>query len=517
MVTRYYNCTVYIDPFTKVHDIFVDDTGLIVRPKDWLKAFEVESVDLGGGTLIPSFRDTHIHPILGGREALGLNVRDAETTEELGQKLRDHFLANPDLTWLDAGTYNRGITGEITASTLDNYIENIPVVLHADDHHTIWVNSKALELAGINESNLPAFPIGGIETSNGQPTGILKEEPAKELILRHAPKPKLEDEIQALLLAENLLIASGITEVQDAWVNEKMLDVYLDIHRRLKLDYKLAFALSPENLTNDIEFITNAKSRIGSNPTISAHALKIFIDGVFGSATAAVSEPYLSTGKNGDLNWSADGLDLALSFAVEHGLQAHMHAIGDKAIEFALDAVDKHPGLEAVIAHAEMTNSQLLKRIKDLKVSLTVQPFWAQNNDLLLTCEKHLGKDRLNNVYSFKDMFDLTLPVCFSSDWPVSSHRPLDGIRTAVFRRFTEEQLAHNPDQSVTLEQALSAYTSAATNLLRSGEGKLTVGSYFDAVLLNKDLMQLDLEGFDSLEVLATFKSGSKLLPHNDH
>ena len=517
MVTRYYNCTVYIDPFTKVHDIYVDDTGLIVRPKDWLKAFEVDSVDLGGGTLIPSFRDTHIHPILGGREALGLNVRDAKTTEELGLKLRDHFLANPDLTWLDAGTYNRGITGEITASTLDGYVDTIPVILHADDHHTIWVNSKALELAGINDSNLPSFTTGGIETSNGKATGILKEEPAKDLVLQHAPKPTLAEDVQALLKAEDLLIAAGITEVQDAWVDESLLEVYLAGQKLLKLDYKLAFALNPQRLAQDFDFITKALATLESTTSISAHAVKIFIDGVFGSATAAVSEPYLSTGENGDLNWSVDGLDLALDFTQKQGLQSHMHAIGDAAVEFALDAIEKHPGLDALIAHAELTNPKLLNRINDLKVKLSVQPFWAQNNDLLLTCEKHLGLDRINSVYAFKDMIDLEVPIAFSSDWPVSSHAPLDGIRTAVFRRFSADQVPHNPAQSVSVEQALGAYTSAATNLLRSGKGELSVGSYFDAVLLNKDLMQQDLEGFDSLEVLATFKDGRKLLPHNDH
>ena len=152
-----------------------------------------------------------------------------------------------------------------------------------------------------------------------------------------------------------------------------------------------------------------------------------------------------------------------------------------------------------------------------MNVSLSVQPFWAQNNDLLLTCSHHLGHQRLNNLYAFKDMIDNGIPVTFSSDWPVSSYSPLDGIKTAVFRKSLAAQEPHNPAQAISIQEALNAYTTTASQLLKSGSGELTIGSYFDAVLLNKDLMQQDLEGFESLEVLATFKYGRELLPHNQH
>ncbi len=516
MAQRFSNGTIYLDSETKVSELYVSDRGLVISKSAYECAETKEDVDLAGKTLLPAFRDAHIHPLLGGREALGLDVKHAGTTAELGALLKEHLAKSPGLKWLDAGTYNRGIDGPQTSATLDKYVDTIPVILHADDHHTIWVNSKAMEVAGITQDDVPSFPIGGFDIdSEGIPTGLVRESLAKDTILKHAPKRSLQDDVQALLKAESMLIEAGIVEVQDAWVNDQILAAYLRAQPQLKLDYKLAFSMESQSLDSDIRFISTAVNQLDSNLQIRPHSVKIFVDGVFGSATAFVTEPYLTTQTTGDLNWTKEKLESALIFAKDLGLQAHLHAIGDAAVAFALDSIESTQLTNSVIAHAELTTAALLKRASALGVTMCVQPYWAQRNDLLLTCTHHLGEQRLESLYSFRSMLDNGIPLVFSSDWPVSSHKPLEGIATAVFRRLRPDQKPHNLSEAITIQEAVSTYTSSVATLLSSGTGTLKQGSEFDAVVLNMDLMQKDLEGFSSLEVLAVYKRGITLLPHN--
>jgi len=515
MAKHFFNGSIYTDPNNKTSDLYVSDIGTVCSREEYEQQSTKETINLEGKCLVPSFRDGHLHPLLGGRESLGLDVSKAKTVAELGGMLHDHLSAHPDLLWLDAGTYNRGIQGAQVSRSLDEYVSSIPVVLHADDHHTIWVNSKALEIAGLNTLSVPKLAVTGIDLGEkGQPTGILREARAKDLVLKHAPKRILEEERRALLKAETLLLAAGITEVQDAWVDEEILAVYKHSANHLKLTYHLAFALDPDTLEMDFEFVKQAKDSLQGS-TLNAHAVKIFIDGVFGSATAKVSKPYLSTKATGELDWEASALAQALDFAQTNQLQAHLHAIGDAGIAFALDAIEQSGTLNAVIAHAELTNETLISRAKSLGVTLCVQPYWAQRNDLLLTCEHHLGQVRLESLYAFRSFLDAGIQLAFSSDWPVSSYEPLEGMATSVFRRLKTDQIPHNESESISIQDALAAYTTGVTSMLGSAPANLHLGSMFDAVLLKEDLMQQDLEGFKSLEVLAVYKSGTRLFPHH--
>jgi predicted amidohydrolase YtcJ len=142
-----------------------------------------------------------------------------------------------------------------------------------------------------------------------------------------------------------------------------------------------------------------------------------------------------------------------------------------------------------------------------------MQPYWAQNNGMLLSCRDHLGDNRLNSLYAIKDMLAADLNVSFSSDWPVSTPSVLAGITVAVFRQGAVNMPKHNPDQAITLEQAIDAYTSSACKLLGSkGLGTLVIGQPFDAVAIDKNLKEEDLDGYLTAKVLATYKAGKNLL-----
>lgn len=517
MVTRYYNGTIW-HPHGFGSILYVDGDQ-VASERDYYEADEREEFDLNGGTLLPAFRDGHAHPLFAGRELLSAKISDCRTLEEIGESLKSYLAANPNLTWLDAGSYDRSLAGEKTRQFLDSYISEIPLVLHADDHHTIWVNSKALEVAGLLGTELPSLPTGSIDTDEqGLPTGILREFDAIELVTRHAPKPSAESDIQALLAADRALLASGIVSVQDAWVVQGMTEVYLSAEKELSLHYQLAFKLDPNSFPSDFEYYETLLPKLVGSKKLKAQAMKFFVDGVFGSATARVSTPYLTTATNGELNWDLDSLVTAINRTHQLGLQTHIHAIGDAGVEFALTALEKaDKGTQLpVIAHAELTNPVLLDRAQALGISLCVQPFWAQYNGMLNSCIPHLGSDRTESLYAFRDMLDLGINLAFSSDWPVSNYAPIEGIAVAVNRRSSPEQKVHNSQQSISLIEAITAYTTSVQKMLgHRNVADFSVGTSFDAVLFDRDLKSEDLEGLMAAKVLAVFRNGYKLFPHH--
>jgi hypothetical protein len=246
--------------------------------------------------------------------------------------------------------------------------------------------------------------------------------------------------------------------------------------------------------------------------------MKFFVDGVFGSATARVSEPYANNAGHGDLNWTLENLKMAITKTHELGLQTHIHAIGDAGVDFALTALETaEPGqLRPVIAHAELTNGQLLVRAKEMGVTLCVQPYWAQYNGMLNSCITHLGEERTSQLYAFRDMLDKGLNLAFSSDWPVSNCSPIEGIAVAVNRRSISSQQQHNPAQAITFHEAITSYTTSVQRMFGETElNNFDVGTSFDAVLLDRDLKAEDLDGLMATKVLAVFRNGYKLFPHN--
>ena len=518
MVTRFFNGVIYLGHGRYSSEIFVDDAGTITSQRYFYESEQKDEIDLNGQMLLPAFRDAHSHPLFAGREALGCEVTGLASLSAIGQKINRFRNENPSLTWLDGASYDRSIVEPKTRQSLDDFVSDIPVVLHADDHHTLWVNTKALEAAGLMSGNLPLLDEGSIDLdSDGIPTGILREWQAMQLVMNAAPKLTLEEDIRALLKAEDMMLASGIVEVQDAWIERGMAEVYLAAEDQLKLNYKLAIRVDAKSFQSDFDYRVSFIESFQSD-RVKIHAIKFFIDGVFGSATAAVLDPYESNGGFGDLNWSMADLVAAINQTHRTNLQTHIHAIGDKAVSFALEAISlaERGKYEPVIAHAELTNAELIAKAKELGVVLCMQPYWAQYNGMLNSCSVHLGEKRLNSLYAINDMLTAGVNVAFSSDWPVSSYRPLDGITVAMHRRSSTNQHPHNPSQAISLEQALDAYSNSVCSMFgNTFSGTLDVGQPFDATLVDRDLRQQDLDGLLATEVLAVYVAGAKLFPHH--
>ncbi|MFM8927567.1 MAG: amidohydrolase family protein, partial [Rhodoluna sp.] len=255
MATKFFGGTIYLGNHSYTDCLYVDDAGLVASKETWGESPNKVEVNLDGAFIAPAFRDAHAHPLFAGRESLGADISGLDSIEEIGAKLLEYSKSKKQLAWLDAASYDRNLAGQLTRRALDAFVSEIPVVLHAEDHHTLWVNSKALEIAGLLDGELPVLTEGGIDLDEqGLPTGILREWQAMQLVLSKAPKQTITEDVEALLNAEKMLLAAGIIEVQDAWIERGMAEVYLAAEEQLQIDYKLAFRVDAATFDNDFEY-----------------------------------------------------------------------------------------------------------------------------------------------------------------------------------------------------------------------------------------------------------------------
>lgn len=519
MPTRFHGGKIYLGEGRFVDKAYVSDEGELIKERTFYDSDDWKEVNLNGALVLPAFRDGHAHPLFAGREAKGLDISGCKNQDEVLDAIRAYQHENPASIWIDGAVFDRSMPATFTRQVLDSAVETVPVVLHGDDHHTLWVNTKALEVAGIFSAGRLSIDTAGIDVDEqGIPTGILREWPAMRLVMDRAPEESLESDIANLIYADRKLAASGIIECYDAWIDRGMAETYIAAAARglLTIDYKLCFRADPDTFFEDLAYIQKMRAEVNQRPSLDGNAIKFFVDGVLGSATALVEEPYLSTGSNGEPVWNEHELRNAIETANNESFQIHIHAIGDAGTALAISILEDLPKdslkFRPVLIHAELTNKHLLTRMKAIDAIACVQPYWAQHNGMLDSCLHHLGEERLSKLYAFKDMLALGVSVAFSSDWPVSSFEPLKGLSVAINRRETASQELHNPNQSISVEQAISAYTTGV-QAIRSKpiERFFELGSDFDAVVVDQDIFTIPTMEIANARVTATYKAGKRI------
>lgn len=511
-------------------ELFAFDGELITQERftELAKEFAPEQVDLGGGWVIPGFRDAHCHPLFAGREAAGLHLDSCVTTGDVASSLREYRNSNSGLTWIDGAVYERSmLAGKelLAASLLDQVVSDIPVVLHADDHHTLWVNTAALRAAGLAMPERVAelnasFGHGSIDVDEtGQATGILREWEAMSLVLDIAPKPTLDEDVAFLQWAQLQMVANGLVAATDAWIDPGMTEVYLAALDRelLWMRFELGFRFAPENWREYRDYALQMRSEVESRASslLSAGTAKFFVDGVFGSATAAVHEDYHQPSHSGEyrgnLVWNQDELIEALSWAAEHGFALHLHAIGDAGVTAAIDAlIAVGSPRRSVIAHTELVRSGDFERMAKHGMIANFEPYWAQQNAMLQSCVPRLGLERVDRMYEMRQAIDAGVAITFGSDWPVSSFVPLEGLQVAVTRApLSHPEASWVLNNAPTLQEALTAYTSAAA--LQMGDtnrGTLKVGQKADFAVLSVNPLDVPQTELTQINVMATAVDG---------
>jgi len=490
-----------------------------------------ETIDLHGATIVPGFRDGHCHPLFAAREALGLHISHCVTVEDVTSALLAYRREHSDLDWIDGAIYERSMTAgrELEAAALlDGVVADVPVVLHADDHHTLWVNTAALRVAGLDSPLAVAaantgIAHGSIDTDEaGNATGILREWEAMSLVLDRAPKLSMAEELHALDLAQNLMLANGLVAAQEAWVDPGMAEIYLEAARlgRLKLRIDLAFRFAPGEWRERIDYFNDVRRQVQAlaHPRLTANTAKFFADGAFGSATAHVHAPYeqpsAGGGAHGQAVWHRAELLEATAAAAEHRYALHIHAIGDAGVTDALDAIEA-AGAPAgsVIAHTELVREGEFLRFARLGVTANFEPYWAQRNAMLLSCVPRLGNQRVDRMYEMRTALDLGVALSFGSDWPVSSFVPLEGIQVAVTRATLEAPDDRwTPQQAVTAREAFEAYSEGVARQM--GDVScigLTPGNAADFVVLEHDPFEGPATSLVKSNVLATWVGGQNV------
>jgi len=457
---------------------------------------------------IPAFRDGHAHPLFAGREALGPRLDGLKSIQAIVDEVARFANANPGVDWIVGGAYERSLASSFLSDWLDAVVPDRPVVLHASDHHTIWVNTEALRRAGVHETFPDVFPGFADKDQQGRPTGTLRESGAMDVVLKVIPPLSLEQELAALDWAQEQMLSQGIVEVQDAWIERGMAEIYIEAVKRNRLVVRtnLAFRITPENYEADFKYFDQLRKQIREldSELLSAKTAKFFADGVLGSGTASVLEPYLDSGHHGEPVWSKDELIRATSNYAENGYQLHIHAIGDAAVRDALDAIEHAPKtkLPAVIAHAELIGSSDLGRFQKLGVIANMQPLWARPDGMLLSCQPRIGEDRIEQMYQMKSLLDTGAILSFGSDWPVSSVSPLEGIQTAVTREF--EGKCVSPGERITIEHALYAYSEAVRIQLGTGESS-------EMIKLSADPKTVTPHEIATIQVLEVVRKGQAI------
>jgi predicted amidohydrolase YtcJ len=506
MSTLYTNARFWSSGQEIFHDLLVKDS-IIIAIGEQTKEFTAQStIDLNGAFVIPAFLDGHAHPIFAGREAAGPKINGINTVEEIKVQVKAFAQANPTTPWIIGGAYEAAIIegGDFDAKWLDEVVSDRPVVLHAVDHHTIWVNSKAIEVAGITSATKD--PQGGTiaRNSDGCAKGTLREPSAMALVLNHAPANTIESDIAAITYACAEYRKVGVIAAIDAWCEKDMARAYIAAAKtnQLTIAFDLSLLATPTTWSGDIDDFNEIREQCLEldNPSqLQANSIKFLLDGALSAGTAHLTQPYLDDpSSSGIAIWSDDELLNALVAYDALQYQVHLHAIGDAAVKQALDALEAIQGINPtwdrrpVIVHAQLVRNEDLSRFAQLGVIANIQPLWCyldpMNKELIAP---RIGNERNNQQYRLRSMVKAGAMIAFGSDWPVTSHIPMQAISVPVTRTNAADGVTEPwvIEQALTMDESLTFYTkNAAYQLFREKEfGALEVGKRAAFLVLDSD------------------------------
>jgi predicted amidohydrolase YtcJ len=493
-----------------------------------------EVVDLRGGLLLPGFQDAHAHPVQGGLERMRCDLSDIETREGYLAAVRAYAEASPDRSWIGGGGWSMSVFGPggPTAAELDTVVPDRPVFLPNRDHHGAWVNSRALELAGIDRRT-PDPADGRIERdADGSPTGTLHEG-AMHLVEALMTETTEEEYYQALLIAQSYLHSLGITAWQDAIIgdyagHDDPSPVYVRATEEGTLTARVRGALwwRRDGGLEQVERLVDRRKALTREGFVPG-AVKIMQDGIAENYTAGMTAPYLDGCGCATANRGLSFVDpVLLREAVvrldAEDFQVHFHAIGDRAVREALDAVEQARTTNGPsdrrhhIAHIQVIHPDDRGRFADLGVAANMQPLWAAYDEQMTEMTlPYLEPERAAWQYPFADLARTGAHLAAGSDWPVSSPDPLAGIHVAVNRVVHGETgragtEPFHPEQALTVEQAFAAYTSGSAFVNHLDEtGVLEPGRLADLVVLDRDPFVGEPERVAEAQVVSTWVDGA--------
>lgn len=488
-----------------------------------------EVIEIGDGALLPAFRDGHQHPLLGAAQPDYAPVADATTVQEAVDAVARWAADHPDEEWVRGYGYSPALAerAEMDARWLDAVVPDRPVALRASDFHTMWVNTRALELAGIDAST-PDGPHGWVvRRDDGTPMGTLRDWDAWRRVDAVIPRPPVADRVAMARDGLRRLASWGLVAVQDAWVEEDELETWtalLDRSRQehVPLRVDLATLLEPGSWSQRVRQAAATRDHLAGHGDgwLTARSVKLFADGVTEEGTAALLEPYTSCFHGtGMPRWDDEAELAAAAVAADAaGLQVHVHAIGDAAVRAALNAmaeVVRRNGPRPrrhVVAHSQVLHPDDVGRFAALGVVANVEPLWCQldTKQTRITVPA-LGRERADRQFPLESLRRTGARLSCGSDWPVSSAVPMEGVRAAVTRETPDGTPSGGwvPAERLDLTTVLRAYTAgSAYQAFEPDEAALRPGAPADLVLLDADPWAVPASELAGVGVRGTWRGG---------
>ncbi|MFJ1807115.1 MULTISPECIES: amidohydrolase [unclassified Streptomyces] len=499
-----------------------------------------EVVDLAGRLLVPGFQDAHVHPQGAGLELALCHLGDTVDPQEYLRRVKAYADEHPDAEWITGGGWSMEAFpgGTPTAALLDAIVPDRPVFLPNRDHHGAWVNTRALQLAGI-DARTPDPADGRIERdADGNPTGMLQEG-AVHVVGALVPDPTRAEQTAALLRAQAVLHSYGVTAWQDAIIGTyaNMTDPSPAYHAAIAdglLTARVVGALWWDRArgAEQIPELVARREEL-SRGRFRAGTVKIMQDGITENHTAAMLDPYLTgcgcVSDNSGISFvEPDELNRHVTALDALGFQVHFHALGDRAVREALNAVEAARAANGRrdtrhhLAHLQVVHPEDVPRFRSLGATANLQALWAahepQMDELTLP---FLGARRGTRQYPFGDLLRSGATLAAGSDWPVSSPDPMAAIHVAVNRiapDAPEGAQVFLPEQRLDLGTAIAAYTagSAHVNHLDDTTGSITTGRFADLVVLDRDPFAGPPAEIAATRVLQTFVEGRRVHAASD-
>lgn len=485
------------------------------------KAFNAkQKIDLQNKMIVPGFMDNHTHFLLGGYSLSNLQLKNRHSKQDFIEAIKMYCLKNKNNNWITGGDWNNeNWGGEMpNKSWIDSVSGEHPICITRYDGHLVLANSKALQIAQINNQTIS--PKGGQISKDVQHnlTGILKDE-AMNLITKKIPLPLPNELSEYLKNATEYALSNGVTQIVDmgyynGW-NE--LQTYLDAYKKNQLKLRIYSVIPLQDWKQLAKYVA-IHGRGDDN--LKWGGLKGFVDGSLGSSTAWFYQPYKDNQHTKGINIT-DTINIKnwVTSADSAGLQIFMHAIGDKANDFILEtfnyAAIKNKTKESRhrIEHAQHLNNALVEKFKKYTVIPSMQPYHLFDDGSFAF--KRLEEKRLNGMYMIKSLLENNIPICFGSDWTVAPINPLLGMYAAVTRETSDGKNKNGwiSAQKISVEQALKCYTTnnAFSIFLENKTGKLKVGMYADFVVLDKNILKINPAEIKQVQILKTIVNGKEV------
>lgn len=492
---------------------------------------------LSGGCIVPGMTEGHAHVTLTTELLFGAHLYGKYSVNDYLDTIRAYRAAHPELKVLTGKGYITSVFGDCgpTAALLDLACPDLPAIISAEDCHSVWINTRAMQMIGLTRDT-PEVPLGVIVRfpDTGEPTGWLKEA-AESLTAPILPPYSIEDYKEAILSFQEMALSGGITNCFEPLLGARKdfrtrLEAYhqLDQQGKLSVTFHIAYpAASAANAMRSLQTAIELRDTYRNDPHLQLTTIKLYADGVLENHTARLLEPYADEpGDYGNFIWEQDALNAFVLQAEQAHFLLHTHAIGDGAVEQVLNAYEyaadhrapAAPRPRHAITHLQLMTPQQITRMARDGVIAVVNPYWHFKDSLYFDALEipYLGTRRAESEYPLASLVCAGVHVSQASDWPVTvPANTFKSLHLMVNR--TEPGYAVDsalkPSECLSALEGIEVLSAGGAYQMNLDEkkGSISVDKDADFVIIDSDVLTMEPQRISTTRVLSTYVHGQKV------